>query len=139
MATTVGWLAGSLLFPVLPAVSGGVGVGLLQWPVLYRRLPQAWRWMVVTAIGWIGGMVILWIAVPSELQPLLAGLIVGPAVGLAQWLLLRREVCWAGWWIAISTLAWITGLTLLPGMLSTGALVGAVGGLALILLWRTPR
>ena len=73
------------------------------------------------------------------MQILLSGVILGPILGLAQWLILRREVYWAGWWIVISTIAWITGVTLLPGILSTGALVGALGGIALSLLFHTPR
>lgn len=134
MATTLGWLLGSLLFPYLPTLSAGVGVGAFQWAVLYRRIPQAWRWAVATAVAWIGGSVLLTTAVPSDLQLLLAGLIVGSGVGVAQWSILHRVVHRAGWWIAISTLAWIIGLTLLPGILSTGALAGATSGFALSLL-----
>jgi len=139
MATTLGWLLGSLLFPNLPAISAGVGVGVLQWSVLYRRVPGAWRWPLVTAAAWIGGAILLLLAVPADAQFLLSGPTLGPAVGLAQWLILRRHVHWAGWWIVISTMAWITGLTLLPGMLATGALAGAISGFALELLLRYPR
>jgi hypothetical protein len=139
MATTLGWLLGSVLLPNLPAIAAGVGVGVLQWPILYRRIPQAWRWVLATAIAWIGGSILLLIAVPSDLQLLLAGLVLGPLVGLAQWLILRREVHWAGWWIVISAMAWITGLTLLPGILVTGAMAGAMTGIALALLLRFPK
>ena len=134
MASTLGWLLGNLLFPNLAVVAGGVGVGVLQWPILYRWLPRAWRWPLVTAPAWIGGFVLLLVMVPAAWQPLLSGAFPGLAVGLAQWLLLRREVRWAGWWVLISPIAWITGLTLLPGLLSTGALVGAATGIALYLL-----
>jgi hypothetical protein len=139
MATALGWLLGKVIFRGLPAISAGVGVGILQWPILYRRLPQAWRWPLVTAVAWIGGSILMQIAVPSELQLLLAGLILGPIVGLAQWLVLRQGMRWAGWWIIICTIAWITGLTLLPGILATGAMVGALSGIALSLLLPTPR
>ena len=69
---------------------------------------------------------------------LLAGIVFGAAVGSAQWLVLRREVHWAGWWIVISTLAWAAGLGLLPGFLMSGVMVGAMTGLALDLLLRYP-
>jgi hypothetical protein len=49
---------------------------------------------------------------------------------------LRKEVEWAGWWIIINILAWTTGLTVLPGLLSSGALPGALTGLALVILFR---
>jgi hypothetical protein len=139
IATTLGWFLGSLLLPYVSAVAAGVGAGIMQWPVLYHRIPRAWRWPVATARAWTGGSLFLLIAVPADLQILLAGLIAGPLVGLAQWLILRREVYWAGWWIVISAMAWITGLTVLPGVLTTGALVGAMTGLALNLLLHYPK
>jgi hypothetical protein len=139
VATTLGWLLGDLLLPNLSAISAGVGVGLMQWAILYRRIPRAWRWPLSTAIAWLGGAIILQVAVPADLQILLSGAILGPLVGLAQWLILRREVYWAGWWLVVSTMAWITGLTLLPGILATGAMVGALSGIALSLLLHTPR
>ena len=139
MATTLGWLLGSVIFPNLPLISAGVGVGVLQWPILVRRIPQAWHWPLATAVAWIGASISLQIAVPAKLQLLLAGLILGPAVGLAQWLVLRGKAHWAGWWIVISTIAWITGLTLVPGILATGALVGALSGIALNLLLPASR
>ena len=140
MATTLGWLLGGYLLANLPIFPGGIGAAVLQWPILYRRLPQAWRWVVATTMAWIAGAImLLLLAVPAELRPWLAGLVIGPTVGLAQWFILRREVHWAGWWIVISTIAWITGLLLVPGALSTGSLAGAITGLALMLLFRAPR
>ena len=113
MATSLGWLLGSLVFPNLSSVSAGVGVGVLQWPVLYRRFPQAWRWPLVTAIAWIAGYVLIFVAVPDDLHLLFSGLLLGLIVGLGQWLILRREVRWAGWWLVITPIAWITGLPLI--------------------------
>jgi hypothetical protein len=139
MATTLGWILGTVLLPYISLVAAGVGVGIMQWPVLYHRIPHAWRWLVGTAVAWIGGSLFILIAVPADLQVLLAGLLLGPLVGLAQWSVLRHQVSWAGWWIVVSTMAWITGLTLLPGTLSTGALAGALTGLALVLLFRYPK
>jgi predicted branched-subunit amino acid permease len=40
VATTLGWVLGSLIFPNLSIVSAGVGVGVLQWPVLVGRFPR---------------------------------------------------------------------------------------------------
>jgi hypothetical protein len=135
MATTLGWLLGGVLFANLPLVAGGVGVGILQWPILYTRIAKAWRWTLATAGGWIAGTIVVLVVLPVGLEGILAGL----SVGLAQWLILRREVHWAGWWIVISAMAWITGLTLVPGSLTTGALSGALTGVALMLLFRYPK
>jgi hypothetical protein len=139
MATTLGWLLGGYLLANLPVLPGGIGAGVLQWPILYQRIPRAWRWLVTTALAWLAGALLLLLAVPVAVQPWLAGFVIGPIVGLGQWLILRREVHWSAWWIAISTIAWTTGLLLLPGALSTGSLSGAITGLALMLLFRAPK
>jgi uncharacterized YccA/Bax inhibitor family protein len=52
---------------------------------------------------------------------------------------LRSELDWAGWWIVISVVAWTTGMALLPGVMLTGVMAGAITGLALILLIRFPK
>jgi len=139
MATTLGWLLGGYLLANLPVFPGGIGAAVLQWPILYRRIPRAWRWVVATALTWIAAATLLLLAVPQTLRPWLAGLVIGPAVGLGQWFILRRAVHWAGWWIVISTIAWVTGLLLVPGALSSGSLSGAITGLALMLLFRAPK
>jgi len=66
----------------------------------------------------------------------LIGPVMGGSVGIMQWLVLKKEVEWAGWWIIISILAWTTGLTLMPGSLTSGSLPGALTGLTLIILFR---
>jgi serine/threonine-protein kinase len=135
MATTLGWLMGRIFFQGIPVVFSGVAVAAFQWAVLYKRIPKSWRWLVVSSLGWIVGYVLYLIFFSANLA-LLLGPAVGGAVGIAQWFLLRKEVDWAGWWIIISILAWTTGLTLIPGLLTSGALPGALTGLALIILFR---
>ncbi|MFN2291249.1 MAG: hypothetical protein ACK2UC_08680 [Anaerolineae bacterium] len=139
MATTLGWLLGGYLLANLPILPGGIGAAVLQWPILYRRMASAWRWTLVTSLTWLAGSLMLLITVPADLHRLLAGFVVAPIVGLGQWLILRREVHWAGWWIIVSTMAWTTGLLLVPGALSTGSLAGAITGVALMLLYRAPK
>jgi hypothetical protein len=39
----------------------------------------------------------------------LNGIVLGLTTGAAQWLILRRELNWAGWWIALSVMGWVTG------------------------------
>ena len=47
MATTGGWVLGWLLLPTISVVTAGVGAGVMQCFVLYRRMPRAWRWIPV--------------------------------------------------------------------------------------------
>jgi hypothetical protein len=134
MATTLGWLAGSLFFSGIPVVVSGVAIAAFQWAVLYRRIQMAWRWAVWSSLTWIAGY-ILFVIFFQEMGVLL-GPMLGGVIGLVQWFLLRKEVDWAGWWIIISILAWTTGLTLVPGLLTSGTLPGALTGLTLVILFR---
>ena len=67
------------------------------------------------------------------------GVIIGLTTGIAQWVILRRKLHWAGWWIIFSVIGCITGLTLLPGVMLTGTMAGALTGLALEILLRHPK
>ena len=135
MATTLGWLLGSLLFQGIPIVISGVAIAALQWAVLYKRIQKAWRWAIFSSLGWIAGYVLLIIFFSSTME-LLKGPILGGVVGVVQWYLLRKELAWTGWWIIISIVAWTTGLTLMPGLLTSGALPGTLTGLTLVILFR---
>lgn len=146
MATTSGWLFGWLLLPAIALVTAGVGTGLVQCLVLYRRLPRVWRWILATAAGWTAGLAIVIPLVPQG-TGLLSGLVIGMATGTAQWLLLRNQVRWGGWWIAASAVAWATGLSLapaldspvLPRIVLSGVMPSLITGTTLELLLRTPR
>jgi hypothetical protein len=116
-------------------VISGVAIAAFQWSVLYKRIQKSWRWLVFSALGWIGGTMFLLLTVPGQMT-LLAGPFLGAVLGVVQWLILRRELEWAGWWMPISILAWTTGLTFMPGLLTSGALPGALTGLTLVILFR---
>ncbi len=85
------------------------------------------QWILATTLGWLVGWVVL-----GEVG-------IGAAIGVAQWLVLRREVSNAGWWILASTVAWfvgweiiVAGLVVSPGAdLISSLIVGAVVGLFL--------
>ncbi len=146
MATTSGWLFGWLLLPAIALVTGGVGAGIMQCLVLYRRIPRAWRWILVTAIGWLAGLAIIIPLVPAGMG-FLSGIVIGAVTGTAQWILVRREVHWAGWWIAVSALAWATGLSLapasgsavLPRIVLAGVMPSVMTGITLELLLQFPK
>jgi len=138
MATTWGWFLGESLFPGIARAAVGIAVGIFQWLVLYRRVNKAWRWILASGMGWLAGWLIELVMLPAELD-FLSGILIGGGIGSAQWLILRLEVDWAFWWIPISILAWVTGLTILPGIFLTGMMVGVLTGVALELLLRSPK
>jgi hypothetical protein len=138
MATTWGWLLGSLLLSGLALITAGLFVGIFQWLVLQGRLVRAWRWIIATSAGWLAGYLITFFLFPVELKSL-EGVTIGLITGIAQWVILRREFQWAGWWIIFSLIGWTTGLTLLPGILLTGTMAGALSGICLEVLLRFPK
>jgi hypothetical protein len=138
MATSLGWVLGRFLLPNLAFVIIGVALGVLQWITLQQRLRHAWRWIVATAVGWSLGSGIILFFMPNVMD-FIAGVVIGITTGTAQWLILRREFYWAGWWIVINVVAWTTGLALLPGILLTGVVAGFVTGTAIALLSQNPK
>ena len=137
MATTLGWLVTNFLAIGVSYIAAGFAISLLQGFVLQNRISHTFRWVTAGTIGWAIGWLIVLFAVPSGLE-IINGLVVGLAMGIAGWLVLRREVHWAGWWIIMSIVGWTTGLALLPGFLSTGSMAGALTGIALVLLLLNP-
>jgi hypothetical protein len=154
----------------------GVAVGVAQGRVLRRALPplRLRSWVAATLAGtlvaWTLGMlpstVMATTAGPAEppfsdaVQLVLAaalGVVAGVVLGVPQWLVLRRHVARAGWWIPANSLAWGAGMPMvfavaggLPEgsapavivgivvatLLTTGAVVGAVHGAVLMRLLR---
>lgn len=138
MATTLGWVLGRFLLPNLAFVIIGIALGTLQWFVLQHRIQKAWRWILATLGGWMAGSLLV-LSLAADGMEFFAGVILGVTVGTAQWLILRKEFHWHGWWIIINVVAWTTGMALLPGLLSTGAMIGAITGIALALLLQFPK
>ena len=138
LASTLGWLLGWFLVGEL-----GVGavIGLAQWLVLRQAIDDRFGWWILaSAGGWIvgWGLIVSGILISPEsgITSIVTGSVIGLAVGLAQWFVLRRVVSRAGWWVLASTAAWILGLAGLLGGTLVGAVVGAVTGFMLDWLLR---
>jgi hypothetical protein len=138
MATTLGWILGGIVFSSLQELSSGLFVAFFQWLVLLGRIDKAWRWLLFSTVGWVIGWIIAFLTVPAGLE-LVTAMIIGATLGVAQWFILRQVFHWSGWWIAISVVAWSTGMALLPGFLMTGATTGLITGIAMELLLRYGR
>lgn len=160
----------------------GMVVGTAQWSVLRHPLPKlSWHtWALVTALGafvaWTLGMIPSTFfltqadsGATSSVQmdtfviyglAALMGFVLGPVLGIPQWVALRRYVRKASWWVLANAVAWALGMMVVfigvhvvlqdgfhPGMLvllllfllGAGGVVGAVHGLALVWLVQSPR
>lgn len=136
MATTLGWVLGGIL-STLGFLISGVGIGFFQWMILSGRISKPWRWALVTIPGWFIGWVLGIYLLPDDMN-LLAGIILGLATGISQWLILRKVVNYSWWWIIFSVIGWVSGLYLLPGLLMTGIIAGIFTGICIILLLEQP-
>ena len=89
----------------------GLATGGLQYAFLRRYLPRMGWWVLATTGGWLLGMLLFLIPGWLNLTKIflnfgLMFVLVGLAVGIAQWLLLRRRLSQAGWWIAANVVGW---------------------------------
>jgi uncharacterized membrane protein len=141
LATTVGWAIG---FTLAGEIGIGAVIGLAQWLVLRQLLYQAGWWIWASTVGWAIGwtMIVTGVLLPPDsgiVGSVVAGLVFGILVGVAQWFYLRRQVHEAGWWVIASVAGWSIGLTGIFGVTMVGAIVGAVTGFALVGLLPTAR
>jgi hypothetical protein len=104
---TEDFLGGLVLVPV-----AGLLTGLLQYALLRRILPRMGGWVAATLAGWLLGLLVLaaanwlhWTAAFSSLDTALV--VMGWSIGIVQWLLLRRRLPRAGWWVAANAAGWM--------------------------------
>jgi hypothetical protein len=159
-------------------VAAGLGIAaLLQWLIL-RRWAQGlrwWSWVVATVVGQLAATTVVGMAVLGSLatstlervgahagghvlqlaMKVTSGALSGGVEGFAQWLILRRHLPAAGWWIlgviSAEVLAAAASLivdqgTAFEGLgllmmkrLTSGFIVGATTGAVLVWLLRERR
>jgi hypothetical protein len=150
LATTVGWVVGFAIcetvvkpfvytlthFPSDGAVIG-ISIGIGQWLVLNRRINRTRWWIVTSIIGFgigkdVGDIVAQ--VVPGAIGSAFAGLAIGASLGVAQWLVLRRHVPEASWWILASAIGWAVGSTIIASVdgesddgMALAYVIGAIG------------
>lgn len=150
----------------------GASVGIAQWIVLRRRIPHPNRWVISSISGGlIGGTVALYAGTTAGdstnffVALAVGSIVIGAALGIAGWLILRRYVLRAGWWILASAAGVLAAISLsnllgnllydlLSGILGDGAsrtlamvifggllltAYGGITGAALIWLFKQPR
>jgi len=98
------------MYALVPSIS--IVTGALQYGLLRQYLPRMGWWVLVTVAGWFLGVLLIalpgwlgWIDAPLNNLDLIF-LAMGFAIGIAQWLYLRRRFARAGWWIAANVAGW---------------------------------
>jgi hypothetical protein len=179
-AQTMGDVPATALAVLAGTFIEGIVVGTAQWLVLRRPLTSIRLrvWVLATAIGafvaWTLGMIPSTFmfagadsggAASAPMSDLMVyalaaamGFALGSILGVPQWLVLRRHLPKAGWWVLANALAWMVGMVivfvgisfipsegisisvlfmLLLFLFAAGAAVGAVHGFVLIWLLRS--
>ncbi len=147
---TKGWAVGLALGLVMTAAA----VGVMQWLVLRRAVSGAGWWVLASTVGYtvgvaaaavLGILLVHWLEPPRPWVVSIVGGAVGEAmkgaaVGVMQWLVLRRAVSGAGWWVPASIVGWAMGQAAhgAIGLPAVGAVSGAITGIALVRLLRQP-
>lgn len=132
----------------------------LHWLILRRWFSRAGWWVLASTVGSLLGFIPLGLALAvadthgdtvfARIAAPAAIALAGAVAGVVRWLVLRRWVSRAGWWILASTISWF-GVTfafmsltrgadvhLFLGGSVSGALSGVITGLALVwLIWGT--
>ena len=169
--TMGGWNdTAQLLSILLSGAVEGAALGLAQFIALRPAFPalSGRAWVLGTALGAVVAYLLAMIAValfgagtiPVVLL-VLAGVALGAgflvSIGLSQWLVLRKHLRHAGWWIPANAAAWTIGVAVpfgtfalvpdgapfwawatagIAGGVLMGLVVGALTGMALVRLWR---
>lgn len=102
---TEDYLALYFLVPITALLTGAVQYGILR-----RVLPRLGWWVPATLGGWLLGILLTGIAIPLQwMEPININptfLLLGLSIGFSQWLVLRRRLSAAGWWIVANLLGW---------------------------------
>ncbi len=113
---------------LVDAIFGAVAIGAAQWFFLRRRVHWAMSWFLATSLGWLGSELVAWgLAVRLITGAFLpvTGAVLGVVplvlVALPQWLILRRHVLKAGWWLVANMAGAAAGLV--------GYLAGSLGAI----------
>ncbi len=129
-----------ILAGYLGVAVGGILIGVLQWLVLRRHLARS-GWWVLASLGAVAvvGVAVFGVGLVNTDVGWFGGVSVfGTAVGVLQWLVLRRHLARSGWWVLASTVGWVVGMPLgdIVGPPGLGAAYGAITGTALVWLLR---
>jgi hypothetical protein len=168
LASTAGWAVGDAVGWAVGGAAFGAAVGAVtgvaQWLLLRRQVRRAGWWILASTAGWAVGLAVgdavglavvdavggaMGFAVGLAVGRAVGGAAVGAVTGVAQWLLLRRQVRRAGWWILASAAGLAVGLAVgldvvldvgnAVGGAVVGAVIGILTGAALVWLLRQSR
>ncbi len=145
-----GLVGGGLMGKAVEGAVIGTVIGAGQFYALPSQIHRSKGWIIASAIGWAVGWSLGWRTAWQLFGGFstvfgIVGAMSGIFTGVFQWLILRRQLSQAGWWILAPTIAWGVGLAAAMeirgvfGWVLAGGIGGAVTGALLFwLLRRSP-
>ncbi len=134
-------VAAAVIYAVDGAVVGAV-VGVMQWVVLRRQITRAGWWVLASTVGVaVGPVVALSLAVGGAVDGAVIYAVVGAVVGVMQWVVLRRQITRAGWWVLASTVG-VGVAVAMSGVVDvavSGGIYGTITGATMAWLLRQRR
>jgi hypothetical protein len=133
------------LFPYIFVPTIGLLTGLLQYGLLRQYLPRIHGWVLATTASWLLGVFLIvlagWLKLTDGAFTLVAFPLMGLAIGIGQWLVLRQRLPQAGWWIGANLMGWGLSTLITAGnavdqfqLFALGLLPACVTAVALALL-----
>lgn len=158
------------MLPMLYGAFLGVAGGFMQWLVLRRQIAGAGWWVLASTLGFaiavVAAMTYPVLSLADSLAfsldgnpiaaPILIGVVFGVAGGILPWIVLRRKITRAGWWVLAHLLGSLVGgalgiitfhvvsligfyqFTWAAAGAMFGAGLGAITGITLVWLLRQP-
>ena len=137
---TVGSIWYVFIFIIL-ALSGamiGAWFGFMQWLPLRARILQSRKWIGASSFGVAIGSPLSWLVYRWIFESPIAnrpdgfyfsfgyayvtfGVLLGLAIGVSQWSVLRQQVYGAGWWIIVLPICFALGISFANFYLLSGA------------------
>jgi hypothetical protein len=124
LASTLGFAMGAAIGNavtdlIFTALFGAVG-GFMQWLVLRRQIAGAGWWVLASTLGFaiapiaaIAGVMVMSQVMSLDGNPLTAPILLGVIFGVLSaimpWLVLRRQLARAGWWVPAHLLGSLVG------------------------------
>ena len=140
-----------IIFLLLTLIAGmpyGGLIGVMQWLVLRKYIPNSGLWILTSAVAMAVGYAMS--KLPSEFfsdrslpHLSLFWFPFGCVSSILQWLILRKQIYYSGLWIAVNIIA--GGIADLPmldfgyGFMINWAIAGIFTGAALFLLLQMPK
>jgi len=120
------------IHPLLSVGLGGFALGVLQWLNLRQQVTWAIHWIWATPVGALFMFVVMLSIAAIDppfsftaLYEVLSYPTLGLSIGFMQWLVLRRYVQHAEWWILANALIYLFGFIIVSAFQSLASSLGS--------------